>query len=59
MNDGACQGLRAFDLGQKLCCTDPINGCGPRQRVIEQVFEVLPAHECSHDRGPRAEERWI
>ena len=34
MND-ALVGVARFDLGQKLCCTDPINGCGLDKGCIE------------------------
>ena len=38
MND-ALVGVADFDLGQKLCCTGPINGCGLDKGCIEG-FEV-------------------
>jgi hypothetical protein len=38
MND-ALIGVTLLDLGQKLCCTDPINGCGLDKGCIEG-FEV-------------------
>jgi hypothetical protein len=36
MND-ALIGVARFNLGQKLCCTDPINGYGLDKRCVEAL----------------------
>ena len=41
MND-ALVSIARFDLGQKLCCTDPINGCGLDKRCIEVLKITAP-----------------
>ena len=49
MNDALVRVAR-FDLGQKLCCTDPINGCGLDKGPVEA--RGAQPHECSRDRAP-------
>ena len=57
MND-ALIGVTLLDLGQKLCCTDPINGCGLNKGYIEGFEVYSPMNVCTT--APcRAENRWI
>ena len=57
MND-ALVGVARFDLGQKLCCTDPIDGCGFDKGCVEalKVHSAMNVHATT---PCRAENRWI
>ncbi len=57
MND-ALIGVKLLDLCQKLCSTDPINGCGLDKGRIEGFKVYSPMNV--HTTAPcRAENRWI
>ncbi len=57
MND-ALIGVKLLDLCQKLCCIDPINGCGLDKGCIEgfKVFNPMNVHTAA---PRRAENPWI
>jgi hypothetical protein len=57
MNDAFVRVAR-FDLGQKLCCTDPINGCGLDEGCNE-AFEVHSPMNVHTTAPCRAENRWV